>query len=90
MDGFWQLVPPPGGTPSLRAWQRFARADHEITPGDLRGFRRQPVERLLTDPHSRHQLREALVARYFPAKRLQLTAIADDLPTNLQKGRRSA
>ena len=33
---------------------------------------------LLTDPHSRRQLREAMVARYFPEKRPQLAAIAGE------------
>jgi len=77
-DGFWQLVPRPGERPvyepgnasrvptmkSLR--ETYGRFDDNLWSG------------ILTDPHSRHQLREALVARYFPEKRPQLAAIAGE------------
>jgi putative restriction endonuclease len=76
-DGFWELVPKknerilyqPGSVsraPSVAELRRrvaFGRFD----PG-LWG--------LLCDGHSRHQVREALIARYFPEKRDQLAAIA--------------
>ena len=79
-DGFWQLVPRPGERPvyepgnasrvptmkSLR--ETYGRFDDNLWSG------------LLTDPHSRHQLREALVARYFPEHHDQLAAIAGEKP----------
>ena len=76
-DGFWQLVPLPGQSPmylrgsvsrapsvaELRQRVAYARLDEELWI-------------LLHDPLSRHQLREALVARYFPETREQLAALA--------------
>lgn len=76
-DRFWQLVPQPGrepiyregqasGAPSvrkLREWVRHGRFDAGLW-------------RLLVDDFPRHQLREALIARYFPEERDRLAAFS--------------
>ncbi len=75
-DKFWHLVPAPGepaiyqpgntsGSPSVRQLRRrvrYGRFDEDLWT-------------LLRDPVSRHQLREALIARYFPEFRTQLAAL---------------
>jgi putative restriction endonuclease len=75
-DGFWHLVPKPGerllyepgnvsGPPSLKKLREIhARFDDGLWSG------------LLTDPHARHDLREALISRYLPQHRRQLAALA--------------
>jgi putative restriction endonuclease len=77
-DGFWRLMPrqserpvyEPGNAsriPTMRSLREtYGRFDDNLW------------SELLTDPHSRHQLREALVARYFPEKRPQIAAIAGE------------
>jgi len=74
-DGFWELSPKGGGrslyepgnassTPTLRTLRQvYGRFDS--------GF----YGTLLRNAHSRHQLREALIARYFPEQREKLAAI---------------
>lgn len=76
-DGFWQLVPakdqPPSYVPGsvsgpksvadLRRRVAYARFDD-----DLWG--------LLSEPVARHQLRAAIIARYFPEKRCEIEALA--------------
>jgi putative restriction endonuclease len=73
-DGFWELLPKPGappvyqrgktsGTPSMGALRE--------TPGRFD----QGLWELLEAPHFRHQLREALIGRYFPEHRGQLAAL---------------
>jgi len=76
-DTFWQLVAVPGeaaiyregaaaGAPSVAELRRrvaFGRFDE--------GF-----WRLMSEPVARHQLREALIARYFPEEREKLAAVA--------------
>ena len=76
-DKFWRLVPRPGdreiyhegsgsGAPSVTELRRrvaFGTFDAGIW-------------QLLNDPLSRHQLREAIIARYFPDDREKLAAIA--------------
>jgi len=74
-DGFWQLVPASGkrqlyevgnasGTPTLKALREvYGRFDGEL----WRSF--------LSEAHPRHQLREALIARYFPEHRDELAGI---------------
>jgi putative restriction endonuclease len=74
-DGFWELLPKPGAPPV------YQRGNTSGTPsmGALRetpGRFDQGLWTLLEDPHSRHQLREALVGRYFPEHRDQLAALA--------------
>jgi putative restriction endonuclease len=77
-DGFWHLVSPPGKPalyepgnasrpPTIQALRKvYGRFDDELW------------NTLLADAHSRHQLREALIARYFPEHREQLAAIAGE------------
>jgi putative restriction endonuclease len=76
-DGFWQLIPAAGqqplyeqgaaaGPPSIGQFKKrvaFAKFD-------------EPLWELFGDDLSRHQLREALIARYFPEQREQLAAVA--------------
>lgn len=99
-DGFWQLVstanqPPlyvPGSVsraPSVAELRRrvsHGRFDDGLWP-------------LLKDPLARHQLREALIARYFPERREQIAAVAgtsekvpkpDELRDKLPPGRDAA
>jgi putative restriction endonuclease len=75
-DGFWQLVSKPGErplyepgnasrVPTLTALRQiYGRFDDSLWTS------------LLADPLSRHQLREALIARYFPEYRDKLAAVA--------------
>jgi putative restriction endonuclease len=76
-DKFWQLVPAPGesqiyregatsGAPSVAELRRrtaYGRFDD--------GF-----WQLMSEPIARHQLREAIIARYFPEEREKLAAVA--------------
>jgi putative restriction endonuclease len=77
-DGFWHLVSK-GGQPPL---YQPGNASRVPTMGALRQIHGQFDEglwsELLSDAHSRHQLREALVARYFPEKHEELAALAGD------------
>jgi putative restriction endonuclease len=77
-DGLWQLVPKSGErplyepgnasrVPTLKALREtYARFDDTLWTS------------LLADSHPRHQLREALIARYFPEHRDQIAAIAGE------------
>ncbi len=77
-DGFWHLVSNPGERPlyepgnasrlpSLSALRKIhARFDEDLWSA------------ILSDPHSRHQLREALIARYFPEHHDALAAMAGE------------
>jgi putative restriction endonuclease len=74
-DGFWRLEPAPGegaiykpgaasGAPSVAELRRrvaYGKFDGGFWP-------------IMRDPVSRHQLREVLIARYFPERREQLAA----------------
>ena len=79
-DGFWQLAPGPGnrliyepGNASRPPSIKILKATHGHFDDDLwNGF--------LSDAHSRHQLREVLIARYFPEHRDQLAALAAEKP----------
>lgn len=76
-DGFWELVPQigermlyePGSVsraPSIAMLRRrvaYGRFDHQFWTD------------LLSDDHSRHQLRQAIIARYFPEHREKLAVI---------------
>ena len=75
-DGFWQLVPVAGqepiyrqgavsGAPSVAEIRR--RVAYGMFDADFWG--------LMSDDVARHQLREAIFARYFPEQRAQLTAL---------------
>ena len=79
-DGFWHLVGKQGDRP-LYEPGNAARAP---SLGALRQVYARFDETLwtafLSDAHSRHMLREALVARYFPEHRDQLAAIVGEQP----------
>jgi putative restriction endonuclease len=79
-DGFWQLVPKPGERP-LYEPGNASRAPTITALRQIYGrFDDTLWAALLTDAHSRHQLREALIARYFPEHRDQLAAAAAARP----------
>src|SRR2546426_9470850 len=78
-DGFWELVP----NENERILYQSGSVSRAPSVAELR--RRVAFGRfdaglwaLLREDHSRHQLREALIARYFPEKRNQLAAIAGE------------
>jgi putative restriction endonuclease len=87
-DKFWQLVPVAGGSPiycegatsgcpsaaQLRKRVAYARFDDGLWG-------------LLSDPMARHQLREAIISRYFPDSREKLVALAgvETPPTALRE-----
>jgi putative restriction endonuclease len=79
-DGFWQLVPKPGEWPVYEP----GNASRVPTLRALRGthgrFDDTLWNSLLSDAHSRNQLREALIARYFPEHRDKLAAVAAEKP----------
>jgi len=73
-DGFWELVPKRGRIP-LYEPGNASRAPTLKTLRDVHGrFDSGFYQALLRDAHSRHQLREALIARYFPEQREKLAA----------------
>ena len=77
-DGFWQLMPQRGGPP-LYEPGNASRAPTMKALRETHGrFDENLWTALLSDAHSRHQLREALIARYFPEHRDQLAAIAGE------------
>lgn len=75
-DGFWQLLPKGGGrllyepgkasgAPTIKALREaYGRFDEDLWKS------------IISEPHARHQLREALIARYFPEHRDQVAALA--------------
>lgn len=76
-DKFWQLLPAPGetaiyregaaaGAPSVAELRR--RVDH--------GRFDDGFWQLMGEPIARHQLREAIIARYFPDDRAKLASVA--------------
>lgn len=84
-DKFWRLVPAPGereihqpgaaaGTPSVA----------ELRRRTIYGKFDDGLWRLLSEPMARHQLREALIARYFPEEREPLAAVAATSPEALE------
>ena len=75
-DGFWQLVPKPGERP-LYEPGNASRVPTLTALRQVSGrFDNDLWVAILSDAHSRHQLREALIARYFPEHHEQLAAIA--------------
>lgn len=76
-DKFWHLLPGPGMVNIYREGAAIrAPSVAEIRRRTLGGRFDDSLWRLLSDPLARHQLREALIARYFPEKRDQLAAVA--------------
>jgi len=76
-DKFWQLVPAPGEGPVYREGATSgAPSMAELRRRVAHGRFDNGFWRLLSEPIARHQLREALIARYFPEERVKLAAIA--------------
>ena len=77
-DGFWHLLPAPGRPPLYEP----GNAGRTPTTTALKQAHARFDENfwtdLLTTGHSRYELREALIARYFPEHREQLAAVAGD------------
>jgi putative restriction endonuclease len=74
-DGFWELTTRPGAQPLYQKGQTSGTPSIKVlreTPGRFD----QGLWALLKDPHSRYQLREALIGRYFPENRDRLAALA--------------
>jgi putative restriction endonuclease len=75
-DGFWTLVPTPGRDPAYRPGETsgapsVAALRRNVSYGTFEaGF-----WELLKDPGPRHQLRESIIARYFPDKREELASL---------------
>jgi putative restriction endonuclease len=76
-DKFWQLVPV-NGEPSIyrEGVATGAPSVAELRRRTIGGQFDPGLWSLLDDPLARHQVREALIARYFPDDRAQLTAVA--------------
>lgn len=80
-DGFWQLIPAPGQQP---LYEQGAASG----PPSIGQFRKRVAYgkfdeafwTLLRDDLSRHQLREALIARYFPEDRERIVAVVVKQP----------
>jgi putative restriction endonuclease len=80
-DGFWRLVPK-AGQPPLYTRGRVSRAPSvaELRRSVAQGEFEEGLWELLSDPISRHQLREALISRYFPCERDRIAAVAAATP----------
>jgi putative restriction endonuclease len=99
-DKFWFLVPLPAETQIYREGAASgAPSEAELRRRVAHAHFADGLWRLLDDFHARHQLREALIARYFPEQREKLAALAatsrilpkaDALRDELPPGRDSA
>jgi putative restriction endonuclease len=78
-DGFWHLAPQPG-QPALYETgnARSAPSVAQLRRRTAYGRFDESLWDLLREPRSRHQIREALVARYFPEHRKPLAALAGE------------
>jgi putative restriction endonuclease len=75
-DKFWHLVPLPGETKMYREGETSgAPGVAELRRRVAYGQFDAGLWQLMSEPIARHQLREALIARYFPAEREKLAAI---------------
>jgi putative restriction endonuclease len=75
-DGFWKLVPSPGQEPIYRPGATSgAPSVAELRRRAVHGEFEAGLWALMGDAVARHQLREALIARYFPEKREELAAL---------------
>ncbi len=75
-DGFWKLVPRPGLEPIYRPGATsgvpsVAELRRRVAHGEFE----EAFWPLVGGPMARHQLREALIARYFPEKREELATL---------------
>lgn len=76
-DRFWELVPQTGETQMYREGATSgAPSVAELRRRVAYGRFDEGLWRLLSEPVARHQLREALIARYFPDERKKLAALA--------------
>ena len=76
-DKLWQLVPMAGDTAIYREGATSgAPSVAELRRRTVGGQFEAGLWDLLRDPLARHQLREALIARYFPDERDKLAAVA--------------
>ena len=76
-DKFWQLVPAPGETPIYREGAASgAPSVAELRRRVAHGRFDDGFWQLMSGPTARHQLREALIARYFPEEREKLAVLA--------------
>ncbi len=76
-DKFWQLVPRPGKEPVYReGYVSGAPGVRQLREAAFYGQFDNGLWQLLAHDVSRHQLREALIARYFPEARDELAALA--------------
>jgi putative restriction endonuclease len=76
-DGFWHLLPKRGQS-AVYVPGRVSRAPSvaELRRSVAYGQFADGLWKLLQDPVARHQLREALISRYFPTQRDQIAAVA--------------
>lgn len=77
-DGFWQLVPKAGERPLYEQGKTSSTPSIKALREVHGRFDDNFWSTFLNDAHTRHQLREALIARYFPEHRDQLAAIAGE------------
>lgn len=99
-DGFWQLVPLPGQGPVYRPGATSgAPSVAELRRRLTHGVFDAGFWMLMGEPVARHQMREALIVRYFPEWRGQLAALVvqsraakapDRLQEDLPPGRDAA
>lgn len=76
-DKFWQLVPAPGESPIYREGATSgAPSVAELRRRTAYGRFVDGFWPLMNESIARHQLREALIARYFPEEREKLAAVA--------------
>lgn len=84
-DGFWDLLPNAGGAPIYESGNASGAPTLKTLRTVHGQFHPDLYQALLKDPHPRHQLREALIARYFPEEREQLAAIVGQEPAGPQE-----
>jgi putative restriction endonuclease len=85
-DKFWRLVPAAGDSPIYREGATSgAPSVAELRRRTVGGQFESGLWTLLSEPVARHQMREALIARYFPDEREQLAAVAATSRTGASK-----
>lgn len=85
-DKFWKLVPVPGDPPIYcEGATTGAPSVAELRRRTVGGQFEAGLWALLSEPVARHQLREALIARYFPDDREQLVVVTATSRTGASK-----
>jgi putative restriction endonuclease len=80
-DKFWHVTPRDGNEPLYREGSASgAPSVAQLREGGVTGRFDEGLWALLSDPVARHQLREALMARYFPEHHEQLAALVVGKP----------